>query len=104
MRSFRHQSVVPAVWPGLRGCCFFSPLPYPFRRLNRMNWPLPCRQLDQVQAALERARGPPGSPARLSHPVTSLIIPGRVPIWRPFVMASIAISRLPGPSPVQRQP
>ena len=51
MRSFRHQSVVPAVWPGLRGCCFFSPLPYPFRRLNRMNWPLPCRQLDRAGGA-----------------------------------------------------
>lgn len=104
MRSFPASACRVGRLAGAAGMLFLFTLAIPVQAAEQDELATAMRQLDQVQAALERARGPLCSPARLSHPVTSLIIPGRVPIWRPFVMASIAISRLPGPSPVQRQP
>lgn len=104
MRSFPASACRAGRLAGAAGMLFLFTLAIPVQAAEQDELATAMRQLDQVQAALERARGAAVQSGASEPSRYFFDYPGRVPIWRPFVMASIAISRLPGPSPVQRQP
>ena len=103
MRSFPASACRAGRLAGAAGMLFLFTLAIPVQAAEQDELATAMRHLIRCR---RRWSGPGWlqfSPVRLSHPVTSLIIPGHVPIWRPSVMALTAISHLPGLSPAQRR-